>query len=227
MPRHSSIAHRPPSKTPRSDRGAGASPRRQTFATELQIEVALGRAIWAERGRSAERALHWTSGQHLLAVVNMETGQTHYRSKIRLEDVERGHMVTRPNTGVHLPEGFRRRSVYELLWQYGQHAPDALDHLPTRLFEQTLFLTPRAGVAAERMNMQQVVILDALRHQPQKFTDLAVLLDCPKTQLVQALAPLYLSRTISTRAPGLLRAAVTHLRSWAGRFDARRPSARR
>jgi hypothetical protein len=186
--------------------------RRREWGGEVEIETALGRAIWAERGRAKGQVLHWTCGRQLLAVVDTGSGEAAYRPKVRREEVERAHIVVRPEGASFIPEDFRRSTVYDLLWQFGHHAQDALEHLPTRLYEQELVLGKSGQVSRELMTLQHAAIIDALEREPLKLAQLSELLGAPKSQLARAIAPLYLARSISTRPPGVLKRSVMRVR---------------
>jgi hypothetical protein len=186
-------------------------PRRE-WGGEVEIETALGRAIWAERGRAKGQVLHWTCGRQLLAVVDTGTGEAAYRPKVRREEVERAHIVVRPEGASYIPENFRRSSVYDLLWQFGHHAQDALEHLPTRLYEQELVLRESRRVSRELMTLQHAAIIDALGREPLKLAQLSELLGTPKSQLARAIAPLYLARSLSTRPPSVLSRSMMRVR---------------
>jgi hypothetical protein len=191
--------------------------RRREWGGEVEIETALGRAIWAERGRAKGQVLHWTCGRQLLAVVDTGSGEAAYRPKVLREEIERAHIVARPGGASFIPEDFRRSTVYDLLWQFGHHAHDALEQLPTRLYEQELVLGKRGQVSRELMTLQHAAIIDALEREPLKLAQLSELLGAPKSQLARAIAPLYLARRVSTRPPSVLSRSVARVRRLLGR----------
>jgi hypothetical protein len=191
--------------------------RLHAWASASEIEVALGRAIWAERGCAVGQALHWMGGHELLAVVDTRHGDLSYRSKLRRETLSHAHVVVRPASASFSPQGFVRKKVHDVLWQYGYYAPDAVEQLPARMFTELLVVKPHNVVTPGLLTLRHAAILDALAAKPQTIANLSRLLDMPVAQLTKALAPLYLARCISTRSPSGLARSLAHVGRFIGR----------
>lgn len=186
--------------------------RRNPWASEMDIETALGRAIWSDRGCSAGQALHWMHGNTLMAVVDTGVGVASYRTHLRCDDITKGCMVARPSSATFSPNGFVRKSVFDLLWHYGYYAVDAVDQLPVRVFYDKLSVSPRATASPSLLTLRHAAVLDALAHEPQSMAQLSALLDLPMAKLAKTLTPLYLARCISTRRSNLLTHAIARVR---------------
>ncbi len=201
---------------PEQPGGSGASRsdtrRARQWASAVQIEVALGRAIWAQRGCAVGQALHWVQGNELLAVVDTGDGQVVYRAKLRREKMDQAHMVLRPRSATYTPAGFVRKGVLDVLWQFGYYAPDAIEQLPPRIFQETLVIRHQPNLTPDLLTLRHAAVLDALGHKPQTPTQLAELLGMPVAQLAKAITPLYVARSVTTRSGNVLTRTVARVR---------------
>jgi hypothetical protein len=191
--------------------------RLHSWASTADIEMTLGRAIWAERGCPIGYVLHWMGGHQLLAVVDTGSGQVAYRPKLRREEMAHAHVVARPQGAAFTPEGFVHKSVHDILWQYGYYAPDAVEQLPARLYTDMLVVKPKSNVTQGALTLRHAAILDALASKPQTITQLSELLNMPVAQLAKSLAPLYLARCISTRHSSPIQRSIANIKHLIGR----------
>jgi hypothetical protein len=207
----------PLNQTPSSFGALRVDTRRlRQWASTVEIEMSLGRAVWAERGCPVGYVLHWMGGNQLLAVVDTGHGHVAYRTKLRREELGHAHVVARPSGAAFTPEGFVHKSVHDILWQYGYYAPDAIEQLPARIYTDALVVRPKSRVTQGLLTLRHAAILDALANEPQTITELSELLSMPVAQLAKALAPLYLARCISTRHSSPIKRSINVIRHFIG-----------
>lgn len=170
------------------------------WASDQEVEIALGERIWAARSQLKHRVAHWMAGGSLLAVVDTDGWRVALRPRVAKAMVAHAHFVMRPASASTPPDSFTVLSMDEVLWLFGLHGAQSPGALPVKYLTARLSLKKMPQLAPERLAQRHYRLLRLLGTQPLAFEALCELLAANREDLQRDLTALYLVRAIEPLA---------------------------
>jgi hypothetical protein len=163
---------------------------------EIQIDTALGQAVWAMRGQVRSPVLHWVANGRLLAVAETSTQRFGIRKDISMQELDTMHAIERLPAAGDIPLEFRHSTLDWVLWRYARYANTSYAELPERFLSNNISLLRQPPVPDVWISVAQRIILQRLATGPTLFVELEVQLKINSDALMRELVGLYLTRSI-------------------------------
>ncbi|NJM44708.1 MAG: hypothetical protein HC858_13500 [Brachymonas sp.] len=167
----------------------------------LQIKAAarIGGLIYTERATFLPRIYHVLADGSLLGILDRRKGQFFIRRQIQSEDLSDLHAVMRPQGAEASGRDLEQIPVQDLVWQYGQHDPEALLDLPTEIGTHWLHLRKLPNVSPSLLQERHLALIRLLLVREQLFDQL--LKQTPKqdhSKLMRDVASMVLTRSVDS-----------------------------
>jgi hypothetical protein len=162
------------------------------------VAARVGAQLWAARKLPPGKSLHVvsvTSGK-LLAVLDTRSLKLAVRKDLASHDLGLLSTQTMPAAAAAKPSGFYDDHLWDMIWQYGLHDPDALGEMPKEVAYQPLQLRQLPAVTPELLQPRHTTLLRLLMKDSLSFAQLLELTKTPGHQLCQDIAALVLTRSV-------------------------------
>jgi hypothetical protein len=176
----------------------------ESTANEIQIDVALGQAVWALRGTVRAPVLHWMTNNKLLAVAETSTLSFGIRNDISTAELDTMHVIERPESAGDIPLVFRHSTLDWVLWRFARYADNSFAQLPKRFESSSITLLRQPPVPQVWVSATQREILRRLSNGPALLDELKSQLKLSHDTLLRELVGLYFTRSIhAAKKPSL------------------------
>jgi hypothetical protein len=162
------------------------------------VAARLGAQLWAARKLPPGKSLHVvsvTSGK-LVAVLDTRSLRLAVRQDLVSHDLNLLSTHTMPEAAASKPSGFYDDQLWDMIWQYGLHDPDALGEMPHAVAYQPLQLRHLPAVTPELLQPRHTTLLRLLMKDSVSFAQLLDRTKLPGHQLCQDVAALVLTRSV-------------------------------
>jgi hypothetical protein len=164
--------------------------------TSLLTTIRLGAQLWHARSEPRGKPLHVFNGPKLLAVLNTRSLKVAVRNDIKIADLFVLNVQTFPEAAAATPAGFTQQSLWDMIWQFALHDPDALAELPGDIAWRPLQLRRLPYVSSDLLAPSHAHILKLLLKDNLSFEQLLLLTQLPPHRLCHSIAALVLTRAI-------------------------------
>jgi hypothetical protein len=106
------------------------------------------------------------------------------------------HSALMPESAAGKPSGFIETYLWDVIWQFGLHDPDALSELPTEVAYRPLQLRRLPSVRPDLLEARHTTLLRYLLKDSPNFEQLHALTGIPEHLLCQDIAALVLTRAV-------------------------------
>jgi hypothetical protein len=156
----------------------------------------VGAQLWAARGMPRGKTLHVACAGKLVAVLNTRSHQVAVRTDASEEELDNLSTQSMPESAGATPAGFMRTLLWDVIWQYGLHDPQALSELPREVAYRPLQLRRLPSVTPELLEPRHTTVLRHLLKENLTFEQLITATEIPSHRLCQDIAALVLTRAI-------------------------------
>lgn len=163
---------------------------------EIQVDTALGQAVWGMRGQVRSPVLHWVANGRLLAVAETSTQRFGIRKDISLRELDTMHAIERLPSAGDIPSEFRHSTLDWVLWRFARYADSSFVELPDRFKSSPINILRQPPVPDAWVSATQRVILERLSNGPTLFDELEAQLKLNAEALMRELVGLYFTRCI-------------------------------
>jgi hypothetical protein len=165
---------------------------------ELKVRVQIGAEIWDARTNGTSRPLHWLSGAKLIAVLDTQSQKIYFRDDVDPQDLQQLSMQVMPASAAARPAGFHQESIWDLLWLFAMHSPDALVQVPAQITQGVLQLRRLPMVSPALIEPGHMQLLGTLLKNNLSFQQIAQNSDRALHLLCHDIAALALTKSIQT-----------------------------
>jgi hypothetical protein len=162
------------------------------------VAARVGAQLWAARKLPPGKSLHVvsvTSGK-LVAVLDTRSLKLAVRKGVVSHDLDLLSTLTMPAAAAAKPSGFYDDQLWDMIWQYGLHDPDALGEMPKQVAYQPLQLRHLPAVTPGLLQPRHTTLLRLLMKDSLSFEQLLDRTMTPGHQLCQDIAALVLTRSV-------------------------------
>jgi hypothetical protein len=162
------------------------------------VAARVGAQLWAARKLPPGKSLHVlsvTTGK-LLAVLDTRSLKLAVRKDVVSHDLDLLSTQTMPAAAAAKPSGFYDDHLWDMIWQYGLHDPDALGEMPKEVAYHPLQLRRLPAVTPELLQPRHTTLLRLLMKDSLSFAQLLDQTKTPGHQLCQDIAALVLTRSV-------------------------------
>jgi hypothetical protein len=156
----------------------------------------VGAQLWAARGMPRGKTLHVACAGKLVAVLNTRSHQVAVRTDASEEELDNLSTQSMPESAGATPAGFIKTLLWDVIWQYGLHDPQALSELPREVAYRPLQLRRLPSVTPELLEPRHTTVLRHLLKENLTFEQLITATEIPSHRLCQDIAALVLTRAI-------------------------------
>jgi DprA winged helix domain len=163
---------------------------------EIQVDTALGQAVWSMRGQVRSPVLHWVAHGRLIAVAETSTQRFGIRKDISMRELDTMHAIERLPSAGDIPLEFRHSTLDWVLWRYARYADSSFAELPERFMSNAITVLRQPPVPDVWISAAQRAILLRLTNGPVLFDELVAHLKLNTDTLMRELVGLYFTRSI-------------------------------
>jgi hypothetical protein len=156
----------------------------------------VGAQLWAARGMPRGKTLHVACAGKLVAVLNTRSHKVALRLDASEDELDNLSTQAMPESAGATPVGFTESFLWDVIWQYGLHDPQALSELPREVAYRPLQLRRLPSVTPELLEPRHTIVLRHLLKDHLTFEELITATDIPSHMLCQDIAALVLTRAI-------------------------------
>jgi Sensors of blue-light using FAD/DprA winged helix domain len=168
---------------------------------DMPLRVALGQELWSRRKHLADKPLHWTYADKLVAVFDHATWKVGIHPDLTAAAYERTVVDERPRGANAIPVAFRHTTSYALLWDFADANTPGGVTLPQRYLSGLIRLTRAPPLPVPTLRSDQQHLLALLSKWPRRFDELAHAMALTAEPMTRLLAPFYAARCIKS-VPG-------------------------
>lgn len=163
---------------------------------QVLTAVRVGAQLWAARSLQRGKPVHLSSGSKLIAVFDTRNAKVFLRPDATALELEVLHSTLMPESAAGKPSGFIETYLWDVIWQYGLHDPDALSELPGEVAFRPLQLRRLPPVRPDLLEVRHTTLLRYLLRDTPNFEQLHALSGIPEHLLCQDLAALVMTRAV-------------------------------
>jgi hypothetical protein len=156
----------------------------------------VGAQLWGARGMPRGKTLHVACAGKLVAVLNTRSHKVALRLDASEDELDNLNTQTMPESAGGTPVGFIETLLWDVIWQYGLHDPQALSELPREVAYRPLQLRRLPSVTPELLEPRHTTVLRHLLKENLTFEQLIAATEIPSHRLCQDVAALVLTRAI-------------------------------
>jgi hypothetical protein len=156
----------------------------------------VGAQLWASRGMPRGKTLHVACGGRLVAVLNTRSHKVAMRLGATEDELDNLNTQSMPESAGGTPAGFTETLLWDVIWQYGLHDPQALSELPREVAYRPLRLRRLPTVTPELLEPRHTTLLRHLLKTSLTFEQLITATGIPSHLLCQDIAALVLTRAV-------------------------------
>ncbi len=156
----------------------------------------VGAQLWGARGMPRGKTLHVSCAGKLVAVLNTRSHKVALRLDATEEELDNLSTQAMPESAGATPVGFTESFLWDVIWLYGLHDPQALSELPREVAYRPLQLRRLPSVTPELLEPRHTTVLRHLLKDSLSFEQLIVATEIPSHMLCQDIAALVLTRAI-------------------------------
>jgi hypothetical protein len=156
----------------------------------------VGAQLWASRGMPRGKTLHVACGGRLVAVLNTRSHKVAMRLGASEDELDNLSTQSMPESAGGTPAGFVETLLWDVIWQYGLHDPQALSELPREVAYRPLRLRRLPSVTPGLLEPRHTTVLRHLLKASLTFEQLTAVTGIPAHVLCQDIAALVLTRAV-------------------------------
>ncbi len=156
----------------------------------------VGAQLWAARGMPRGKTLHVACAGKLVAVLDTRSQKVSVRTDASEEELDNLSTQAMPESAGATPAGFVETFLWDVIWQYGLHDPQALSELPSEVAYRPLQLRRLPSVTPELLEPRHTTVLRHLLKENLTFEQLIAATEIPSHRLCQDIAALVLTRAV-------------------------------
>jgi hypothetical protein len=162
------------------------------------VAARVGAQLWAARTLPPGQSLHvvTVASGKLVAVLDTRSLTLAVRQGLVAQDLALLSTLTMPASAASKPDGFYDDYLWDMIWQYGLHDPDALGEMPQEVAYQPLQLRRLPAVTPGLLLARHTSLLRLLMKDRLTFAQLLQQTQTPGHQLCQDVAALVLTRSV-------------------------------
>jgi hypothetical protein len=156
----------------------------------------VGAQLWGARGMPRGKTLHVACSGKLVAVLNTHSPKVAMRQDATEDELDNLSTQTMPASAGGTPAGFTEALLWDVIWQYGLHDPQALSELPREVAYRPLQLRRLPSVTPELLEPRHTTVMRYLLKDHLTFEQLITATEIAPHLLCQDIAAMVLTRAI-------------------------------
>lgn len=166
------------------------------LAHDVLTATRVGAQLWGARSMPRGKTLHVACAGKLVAVLNTRSQKVALRLDATEDELDNLSTQAMPESAGATPVGFVETFLWDVIWQYGLHDPQALSELPREVAYRPLQLRRLPSVTPELLEPRHTTVLRHLLKDNLTFEQLIVATEIAPHMLCQDIAALVLTRAI-------------------------------
>ncbi len=167
----------------------------ESLALSQQLLVRIGALLWAARSVPRGDLLYITAGKKLIAVFDSRRLVVTVREDASADDLKQLVSQAIVDSPTALPDG-REHYLWDIIWQYAQHDPEALNELPADIAQRTYQLRRLPSVSPALLKRRHTLVLRHLLAGNFNFDQLLEATQIAAPLLCRDVAALVLTRAL-------------------------------